>query len=113
MAISFGSKLAGTLATELLIDGYNRIGKTIKDNGDGPILKGLFEMTGYGLTLAAKNANNHQLTRAVLEAAITAVWQAMRQHQYQHDTQGMITFMIFDGGNQVGTGSIQPSAPPT
>lgn len=113
MAISFGRRLAGTYATELLVDGYNLIGKAIKDKGDGPILKGLFELTRYGLTLAAKNANNHQLTGGVLEAAITAVWQSMRQHQSQHGTQGTITFLIFDGGNQVGTGSIQLSAPPT
>lgn len=113
VAVNFGQRLAGTLATDLLIDGYNMIRETIRSKGDGPVLRGAFGMTRYGLTLVATNANNHQLTRGVLEAALTAVWQYMRQRQYQFGGQGTITFKIYDGIHQVGTGLIQPATPPT
>ncbi|KAA6406958.1 MAG: hypothetical protein FRX48_09256 [Lasallia pustulata] len=105
--LTFGKKLTGTTVTELLIDSYNQVGEALKANGDGPIIKGVFQLTRYGLLLAAKNANNHQLTRGVLEAAITATWQYMRSRQYGGRSQGTVTFQIFDGLNQVGTGSIQ------
>ena len=105
--LTFGKKLTGTTVTELLIDSYNQVGEALKANGDGPIIKGVFQLTRYGLLLAAKNANNHQLTRGVLEAAITATWQYMRSRQYGGRSQGTVTFQIFDGLNQVGIGSIQ------
>lgn len=113
VSVNFGQPLIGTYVTEILIDSYNLIGDTIKNKGDGPVLKGLFGMTRYGLTLVASNANNHQLTRAVLEGALTALWQYVRQRQYEFGGQWTITFKIFDGVNQVGTGSIELSAPPT
>lgn len=107
VSIEFGKKMASTIVTELLIDSFNMISDTTQANGDGPIVKGQFLFTRYGLAFAANNANNHQLTREVLKGAITAVWQYMRNRQYHLGGQGLVKFQIFDGVNQVGTGSIK------
>ena len=105
--VTFGKRIVGTVVTELLIDCYNLVGETLKDKGDGPIINGVFELSRYGLLLVAKNANNHQLTRGVLEAAINATWKYMRNRQYGGGGQGTVTFKIFDGVNQVGTCSLE------
>ena len=106
MLIRLGITFAGTSTTELLIDSYNQIQDQITTVGDGNLVNGMFEFKRYGLQFVATNANNHQLTRAVLEAAITGVWQFIRQLQYQQGVQGTATFQIFDGVNQVGAASI-------
>ena len=106
LLIRLGITFAGTSTTELLIDSYNQIQDQITKVGNGNIVNGVFQFQRYGLQFVATNANNHQLTRAVLEAAITAMWQYMRQLQYQQGTQGTASFQIFDGVNQVGIASI-------
>ena len=100
------SKVTTTIVTELLIDCYNIVVETMAGQGDGPIIDGVFKLSRYGLVLMARNANNHQLTRGVLEGALTAAWQYMRVRQYKAGSQATISFKIYDGVNQVGDGTI-------
>lgn len=55
------------------------------------------------MVLSIRNANNHQMTWPILSSAIWAVVDYM----YKKDNFGTVVFDIFDGGNQVGQGSIQ------
>lgn len=63
---------------------------------------GIFRARSGPLTLTVRNANNHQLTWAVV---VTAIW-AVTDYMVQKDQFGTVVFDIFDGANQVGQGSI-------
>lgn len=65
---------------------------------------GLFQWAGAErLMLRIVNANNHQLTWGVLGAAIDALGEYMNQAV---TGPGESWFSIFDGRNEVGTGTI-------
>ena len=74
----------------------------VSNLGDGPISGGHFSWEGdQGLVLNAWSANNHQTTYGVLGAAIKALTSYFNAHGY-----GRVTFLIFDGKNQVGEGIV-------
>ena len=73
--------------------------------GDKVIPTGVFNFAGYGANWYSANANNHQQTWGVLASAITALVDLM--HAYGEF--GYAQFQIFDGGNQVGQGSLGPA----
>lgn len=64
--------------------------------------EGIFKAEAGPMVLIIRNANNHQLTRAVLSGA---VW-ALTDYMVEKDEFGTMVFDIFDGGNKVGAGSI-------
>lgn len=72
--------------------------------GDGLIPHGMVQWVGDDdLLLTVKNAANHQVTWGVLCSALVALADYMSGFGY-----GAATFGIFDGGTQVGQGTIGP-----
>lgn len=69
---------------------------------DGLLPGGLFRTESNNMILSIRNANNHQMTWHLLSSAILAVVDYM----YSKNKFGTVVFDIFDGGNQVGQGSI-------
>lgn len=72
--------------------------------GDGVIPRGTFGFSRYGASWYSANANNHQVTWGVLAGAVMALSSFMDAY----GGFGYAHFEIFDGGNQVGSGSVGP-----
>lgn len=66
-----------------------------------PVAGNNFGIDGPRMGLTWANANNHQLTYGVLQNALVA----LRSWMIFFNGCGLIEYDIFDGGNQVGTGS--------
>lgn len=66
-----------------------------------PVIGNSFGIDARSLGLVWANANNHQLTYGVLENAL----EALRSWMMFFRACGVIEYDIFDGDNQVGTGS--------
>ena len=74
----------------------------VEDFNDGPIGDGQLSWSGNsGVALSVENANNHQLTWGVLGVALQGLMSLMGGGGY-----GTASFVIFDGSNEVGQGSI-------
>ena len=99
----FGGTAASSPVSALLTACLNIIMHEMEQSQDGPISGGSFNQlsTASGLALQAWNANNHQVTYGVLGAAFSALMDYMNSVGW-----GSCTFLIWDGGNQVGAGQI-------
>ena len=91
----------------LLSSAYANVLEHIQRLGDGTIQTfangRIYHLHGaYDLTLTVFNTNNHQTTWGVLAAAILALVDYMAGH----GTFCAAAFTIFDGENEVGTGSV-------
>ena len=78
----------------------------IAESGDVPLPGGRFVGSvglgpGLNLVLCAINAGNHQTTRGVLRAALTALLAYMEQWGF-----GEVFLQIWDGQNMVGKASL-------
>lgn len=73
----------------------------IPARGDTVVYGGVFahQFPNCGLQFRFQNANNHQLTFGVINAALVALTDWMEQHEI-----ATCTFDVFDGKNQVGEG---------
>lgn len=92
------------IVLSLLDDAYSTILGHKAIWGDGVVAGGLFQWAGAEtLMLRVRNTNNHQLTWGVLGAAIDALAEYMNQAV---TGPGESWFSIFDGENEVGTGTI-------
>lgn len=69
---------------------------------DGLLPGGLFRIESNNMILTIRNANNHQMTWHLLSSALLVVVDYMSEK----NKFGTVVFDIFDGGNQVGHGSI-------
>ena len=69
---------------------------------DGLLPEGIFRVEAGPMILQMRNANNHQVTWVVLNAA---VW-ALVDYMVEKDKFGTMVFDVFDGGNKVGEGFI-------
>lgn len=96
----------------LLSQAYDLTVSRIRTQGDGlllPLPTGIigtiFNLEDYahGLKLTVANANNHQTTWGVLGAA----YSALKDFVVEQGSFSELTFMIFDGPNQVASGSIK------
>lgn len=88
---------------ELLTDTLGMVHNRLAQ-GDGVIPTGALTFARYGVSWYSANANNHQQTWGVLAGAImalTSFMDAYGEFGYAH-------FEIFDGVNQVGSGSVGP-----
>lgn len=79
----------------------------IARHGDGLLEHGVFMFDllaaeNIDCHFYAANANNHQLTWGVVSAAI----QAISNYMIVENNAGIATFQIFDGGTEVGFGSV-------
>lgn len=97
--------IPGLGVLELLNAAYVGVTEHIKAVGDGllPGPNGMFLWLGpNGVKLHTQNANNHQITWAVLAAAIMA----LGDYMHSFEDYGAVDFNIWDGLNQVGHGTI-------
>lgn len=98
------SAIAGHVMQAMLTLSFEYVLKYIELLNDGVIPGGIIRWVGEDdLLLTVKNAENHQVTWGVLGAALIALGDYMSKFGY-----GAATFAIFDGGSQVGQGTIGP-----
>lgn len=79
----------------------------IAQHGDGLLQHGIFMFNllaaeNVDCHFYAANTNNHQLTWGVVGSAV----QALSNYMLTESNAGVATFTIFDGGTEVGFGSI-------
>ncbi|MCJ1302102.1 hypothetical protein MMC08_004903 [Hypocenomyce scalaris] len=96
------SSMPGQAAVSLLNEAYEVVSYHLEMIGDGVLAGGMFTWIDQGLSLQVVNANNHQTTWAVLGEALVALQDFMNVN----NDFGAVKFTIFDGGNEVGTGSL-------
>ena len=79
--------------------------------GDRPIAGGQWSHAagepGSEASLRVRNANNHQVTYGVLAAALQAVGDYLQNLNFEGMGSAAVGFLIFDGANQVGVGSLE------
>lgn len=97
--------LAASRVLDTMAEAYQIIYDQLLAHGDGVMPAGTFERypSDQGLLISIWNANNHQVTWGVAQAALEALGDYMEQYGY-----GSVIFHIYDGPNQVGRGSILP-----
>lgn len=101
-------QLIGTTVGEAVLDLLNQayldtLGHMHVLGENALIPHGTFTQTGaQNLVFTAENANNHQITWGALCEAIEALASYMGNAGF-----GRAWFMIFEGGNEVGVGSIE------
>ena len=86
----------------MLNNAYNSVEGYLYSFGDGLIARGVFNFLGANaVQVQVQNANNHQITYGVLASALEALERWTAQN-------GCVlgAFVIRDGPNVVGTGSI-------
>lgn len=74
----------------------------IQENGDSVLPGGGYAVQRSNLVFELTNANNHQCTWGVLFRAVWALTNFMRVK----DMWGEVEFDVFDGGNEVASGTI-------
>ncbi|KAA6413775.1 MAG: hypothetical protein FRX48_02136 [Lasallia pustulata] len=90
---------------KMLSDTIDQLDAHIAKHGDGVIPHGAFDHQAMGFSWYSVNVNNHQQTWGVVAHAVNALLTFMLNYQ----SFGMAQFLIFDGENQVGTGTLGPS----
>lgn len=86
----------------LLVSAYGHVEGLLASDGDGIIADGFFTWRGTrGTTLQVWNNNNHQTTYGVLGVVIQALQWWMAANEFM-----AVTFDIYDGTNQVGSGEV-------
>lgn len=97
--------LAQSVVLDTLAEVFEIVQQQLEAHGDGVIPARTFDRfpSDEGMLVSIMNANNHQVTWGVLQAAIEALGDFMEQYGY-----GSVIFQIYDGPNQVGRGSILP-----
>ena len=87
----------------ILHDAYQNLMTFMIERGDGVMVSGSYDWPPSEPVLRITNANNHQTTWGVMAAAIYALADWM----HTESTFGGGFFDIYDGQNQVGTGTIR------
>lgn len=99
------STVAGPAIPQLLLNVFSQLNRRIQDGGDGRIASGVYRCGpgGSGALVASfMNSNNHQLTYGVVRSAVAAV----RDYMASDGDYGLVSFDIWDGDNEVGTGLV-------
>lgn len=87
----------------MLLNVFNQLSRRIQERGDGVVENGVYKWgpsRSGALVASFMNANNHQLTYGVVYSAVAAV----RDYMVREGDYGLLSFDIWDGDNQVGTG---------
>lgn len=119
---------AGTAVQALLETAHTAIMTRIENIGDGPVSSGVFRIGGdENIVLYTRNANNHQQTWGVIGAALGALQDYMNHNgelpnwpveKGRFNTNndllgfGQAAFDVFDGENEIATGTIGYESPP-
>ena len=90
--------MSATLVRELVAAAATGVQLIINHAGDGPTHCGALQWTGASgeLTCLVRNANNHQMTRAVLLAALPALADFM-----SNDGWALVAFNMIDGQSRL------------
>ena len=102
ITFTYVANVAGNGLQEMIDQAYSYIVGHVALEGDGLVPDGGFDWDNFGFSLRTWNANNHQMTWGVLGAAAFALMDYMNRYGY-----GSATFLIYDGVNQVGAGTIE------
>lgn len=86
----------------ILHDAYANLISVIQEQGDGVMFGGSYNWPPGAPILRIMNANNHQTSWGVMASAIYALADWM----HTESIFGGGTFNIYDGPNQVGTGTL-------
>ena len=94
------------VATDIMTGGiaqvYQTVTRRIALQGDGMIGgDGFGAKANTGLTFRVSNANDHQITWGVFASALVALADYMTQ-----SGSAAVAFLVYDGPNEVGQGSI-------
>lgn len=107
VVITLAQTFPGMGILSILSSAYNHAQEHIEAMGDGVIRAlsngQIFQLQGVnGLALSVFNANNHQTTWGVLASAVLA----LADYMAGQGTYCAAAFTIYDGHNEVGTGSL-------
>ncbi|MCJ1306109.1 hypothetical protein MMC08_008927 [Hypocenomyce scalaris] len=106
--ITFEYYLDDEYVATILLNASTAVGAQISAFGDGTLTDGAYSLQDYGLELSFRNAANHQLTWGVARAAVQALQGYMGEYMVATWTVwAAVTFLVFDGVHQVGTGVLQ------
>lgn len=95
--------VAATMIIPMIRQARAAVRLRISQVGDGLIAGGVFIWQGYGgHRLRMENSNNHQQTLGVIAAALSMLMDFM----ILHTDDGVGTFVVHDGPNEVGRGTI-------
>ena len=98
--ISATQTIPGDAVYHMLVDAALDQLSTFEREGDGLVTNGAYDRAGSNnIALHIWNANNHQLTRGVLAAALDALADFVDTYW-----SGALQFYIWDGGNEVAQG---------
>lgn len=102
--LTSGEPIPGNSVALLLTQVFAEVISWIDTKGsNGYLTNGEFMMDGpNAVAIRVWNTNNHQLTVAVLGAAVSALHNYMKLH----NNFGAATFYIWDGMNEIGAGLI-------
>lgn len=95
--------IPGQAIFRLLHEAFDVISHHLNTLGDGLLTGGRFIWIDVPLSIEVVNANNHQTTWGVLAEALLALDDYMKVN----DDVGAAHFTIFDGGREVGTGTLE------
>lgn len=97
--------MTGPAIPQLLLNLFNQLTRKIQRGGDSVISGGVYRWGSgfpHAIVVSFMNANNHQLTYGVVRSAVAAV----KGYMASDGDYGLMSFDIWDGDNQVGTGVI-------
>ncbi|MCJ1301924.1 hypothetical protein MMC08_004725 [Hypocenomyce scalaris] len=100
--ITFTSLYPAGPISQMLNTAMEFVTNAVNTSGDRNIPGGFFQVRYANLLLRVQNANNHQVTYGVLGAALIALGDWMQEQ----GKWGALTFEVWDGDNQVGSGGI-------
>lgn len=84
----------------------------LRGAGDGAISGGTFFFQLSGMEMFIHDSNNHQVTWGVLDASLRALTEYFEGIQWNDAAlPGSVTFVIYDGKNEVATGAIGATQP--
>lgn len=102
IVLSAGRALTRAITYPTLAEAYEIVEDHIAKVGDGTLLSGAFSFELQQCALISVwNANNHQTTWGVLRKSIVALADYLEVSGYTE-----VTFNIYDGKNQVGSGRL-------
>lgn len=95
----------GEAQMQLLSNALNIISKVLEERGDGLVPAGVFDLSQFGFRYYCRNANNHQQTWGVLQAAVAA----LLSFYVRNEAWGTVTFWVWDGIWAVAEGVFEPA----
>ena len=104
--VTAAQRITGYAVQRLLSAASQVVLKQIDEYGDGLVSGGTFDQVmntaANSVAIYISNRNNHQLTRGVLAAALSALDSYMNAQNFF----GAMNFYVWDGANEIASGMI-------